>query len=85
MPATAPSNSFTISKVLQRRHRKAHGKIGFAALARNIASKWKVLDAVSLVPLNEEATVENVRYRKELETWKRSQKEKDIAQKEKDR
>ena len=85
MPATAPSNSFTISKVLQRRHRKAHGKIGFAALARNIASKWKGLDAASLVPLNKQAAVENVRYRKKLEIWKCSQKEKDIAQKEKDR
>ena len=77
MPVAAPINSFSISKVLKRPHRKAHGKIGFAALARNVASKWKGLDAPSRVPFNERAAVEKARYRTELETWKCSQKEKE--------
>ena len=77
IPVTSPSNSSSASFGPKRRHRKTHGKIGFAALARNIASKWKGLDAESRASFSERATVEKERYMKDLEIWKRSQQEKE--------
>ena len=76
MPLTAPSNSSRASMGPKIWHNKVHGKIGFAALARNIASKWKVLDAASCALFSERATVEKARYTKELEIWKQTQQEK---------
>lgn len=59
----------------RRRHRKSHGKIGFAALARNIAQKWKNLDDEAKSPFEAEAEKEKVRYKKELDVWKKAQEE----------
>lgn len=58
----------------RRRHRKTHGKIGFAELARNIAEKWKNIDIESKAFFEAKADAEKVRYRKELEIWNQSRK-----------
>ena len=62
----------------KRKHRKTHGKIGFAALAQNIAGKWKTLSAKDRRPFEQKAAVEKARYRKELEAWQQVQKEKKL-------
>jgi HMG-box domain len=46
----------------KRRHRKSHGLIGFAELARTIAEKWKNLDAAQKAQYQEHATIERRRY-----------------------
>ena len=60
----------------KRRHRKSHGKIGFAQLAQHIAAKWKALDADARKPYEKEAEGEKARYRVELEKWRVAQKAK---------
>ena len=62
----------------KRKHRKTHGKIGFAALAQNIAGKWKTLSAKDRRPFEQKAAIEKARYRKELEAWQQVQKEKKL-------
>lgn len=59
----------------QRRskHRKTHGKIGFADLARVIADKWKLLDVADKGAFESRANAEKERYRSELDAWKRTQ------------
>ena len=59
----------------KRKHRKTHGKIGFAALAQNIAGKWKTLSAKDRRPFEQKAAIEKARYREELESWQQVQKE----------
>ena len=70
---TADSSSGQPAK---RRHRKSHGKIGFAQLAQHIAAKWKALDADARKPYEKEAEGEKARYRVELEKWRVTQKAK---------
>jgi hypothetical protein len=53
----------------KRKHRKSHGKISFAELARAIANKWKVLDSGSKNLLVERAASEKTRFLRELEEW----------------
>ena len=60
----------------RRRHRKTHGKIGFAALARSIADKWKKIDDSSRSVFAARAEVEKQRYKKELDAWMKAKKEK---------
>jgi hypothetical protein len=55
----------------KRRHRKTHGKIGFADLARKIAEKWKKLDSESKSYFEARAEAEKARYKRELEVWNR--------------
>lgn len=57
-------------KTKKRRHRKSHGKIGFADLARTIAEKWKNLDAESRKVFEACAAKEKERYQKEITEWK---------------
>eukprot|EP00541_Cyclophora_tenuis_P014890 CAMPEP_0116555482 /NCGR_PEP_ID=MMETSP0397-20121206/8172_1 /TAXON_ID=216820 /ORGANISM="Cyclophora tenuis, Strain ECT3854" /LENGTH=361 /DNA_ID=CAMNT_0004080759 /DNA_START=46 /DNA_END=1131 /DNA_ORIENTATION=+ len=59
----------------RRRHRKTHGKIGFAALARSIADKWKKIDDSSRSVFEARAEVEKQRYKKELDAWMKLKKE----------
>ena len=58
----------------KRRHRKTHGKIGFADLARTIAEKWKSLDAEQRTVYEACAAKEKERYRKEVSEWKAYEK-----------
>lgn len=53
----------------KRKHRKSHGKISFAELARKIANKWKTLDPDAKDLLQERAAIEKARYLRELEAW----------------
>ena len=53
----------------KRRHRKTHGKISFADLARTIAQKWKTLEPSDKVVFEERAEIEKARYKEDLEEW----------------
>jgi HMG (high mobility group) box len=53
----------------KRKHRKSHGKISFAELARRIADKWKNLMPEAKDLLQERAAIEKTRYLRELEEW----------------
>ena len=53
----------------KRKHRKSHGKITFAELARAIANRWRGLDATSKGLLIERAALEKSRFLRELEDW----------------
>jgi hypothetical protein len=53
----------------KRKHRKSHGMITFAELARTIANKWKLLDPFSKNLLLERAAIEKARFLGELEEW----------------
>mmetsp|Transcript_18283 Transcript_18283/g.39877 ORF Transcript_18283/g.39877 Transcript_18283/m.39877 type:complete len:383 (-) Transcript_18283:114-1262(-) len=60
----------------KRKHRKSHGKIGFAALAQTISKRWKSTDAATRRPFEAKAAIEKARYRKELDVWHKMQAEK---------
>lgn len=60
----------------KRRHRKTHGKIGFAQLAQHIGAKWKALDEDARKPYEKEAEAEKARYSVKLEKWRLAQKAK---------
>lgn len=57
----------------RRKHRKTHGKIGFADLARSIASKWKGCEENERATFEARAAKEKQRYKLELEAWKKAQ------------
>ena len=57
----------------RRKHRKTHGKIGFADLARNIALKWKTIDKSAKSIFEARANTDRVRYKKEVDAWKKTQ------------
>ena len=52
------------------KHRKMHGKIGFAELARNIANKWNNLDDTEKATFEACARTEKEKYQEELDKWK---------------
>ena len=52
--------------------RRSHGKIGFAALARSVAEKWKSLDDETRAVFIGKAAVEKERYDREVDAWNRS-------------
>lgn len=58
----------------KRRHRKTHGKIGFADLARTISCKWKEIDAETKERFEREADKEKQRYKIALSKWKEDSK-----------
>jgi hypothetical protein len=47
--------------------------MGFAGLARDIASKWKVLESAEKSVYEEQAKVEKLRYRQEISAWRSTQ------------
>jgi hypothetical protein len=53
----------------KRPHRKTHGKIGFADLARTIAGRWKTLDKTGRMVFEERARLEKARYRVKVADW----------------
>ena len=71
--ATATADHPPPEKGQKRIHRKTHGKIGFADMARNIGQKWKDLPDDEKKPFMELATKEKDRYVRELEAWKAEQ------------
>jgi len=62
----------------KRVHRKTHGKIGFAEMARIIGAKWKSLPEEDKVEFVKVAAVEKERYAKDLAKWREEQKQKAI-------
>lgn len=61
-------------KGAKRVHRKTHGKIGFAEMARTIGQKWKDLPEGQKKPYLDDAAKEKRRYADELRAWKDLQK-----------
>lgn len=62
-----------------RRQRSSKGKtvgVGFANLARTIATKWKTLGAQAKSPYETRATVDKERYDREMIVWRAKEKEK---------
>mmetsp|Transcript_20728 Transcript_20728/g.45240 ORF Transcript_20728/g.45240 Transcript_20728/m.45240 type:complete len:369 (+) Transcript_20728:324-1430(+) len=72
------ANQTAANGTKKRRHRKSHGKIGFAQLAQYIAGKWKVLDAEARKPYEKEAEIEKERYKVKLEKWREDQFNKQV-------
>jgi hypothetical protein len=66
----------------KRRHRKSHGKIGFADLARRIAGKWKSIDPESRSVFEACAAKEKQRYKEEIKVWKEAKKREYIEEEE---
>lgn len=58
----------------KRLHRKSHGKVGFAEMARSIGTKWKNLPSTEKKTFEEQALKEKERYASELATWTEQQK-----------
>eukprot|EP00549_Striatella_unipunctata_P012221 CAMPEP_0118688440 /NCGR_PEP_ID=MMETSP0800-20121206/8923_1 /TAXON_ID=210618 ORGANISM="Striatella unipunctata, Strain CCMP2910" /NCGR_SAMPLE_ID=MMETSP0800 /ASSEMBLY_ACC=CAM_ASM_000638 /LENGTH=225 /DNA_ID=CAMNT_0006585703 /DNA_START=50 /DNA_END=727 /DNA_ORIENTATION=+ len=56
------------------------GKVGFAALAKIVAEKWKSLDPISKSKYEAKAAVEKTRYKIELEKWSEARRAKVIAE-----
>ena len=81
--ATVDFNDGLTEEMRRRRHRKTHGKIGFADLARSIADHWKNIDANSRSTFESKADIEKTRYKKELEAWMKNRKEGDVVKKSK--
>lgn len=50
-------------------HRKSHGKLGFAELARVTAAAWKALDKDAKAPFEERAAIEKEEYKQALKIW----------------
>jgi hypothetical protein len=74
LPTVNCVNGYAINehKKISKR-RKAHGKIGFAELAQEVAKKWKSLDESEKAIYEALAFIEKERYREILENWKISQ------------
>eukprot|EP00549_Striatella_unipunctata_P005362 CAMPEP_0118690688 /NCGR_PEP_ID=MMETSP0800-20121206/10259_1 /TAXON_ID=210618 ORGANISM="Striatella unipunctata, Strain CCMP2910" /NCGR_SAMPLE_ID=MMETSP0800 /ASSEMBLY_ACC=CAM_ASM_000638 /LENGTH=267 /DNA_ID=CAMNT_0006588375 /DNA_START=365 /DNA_END=1168 /DNA_ORIENTATION=+ len=64
----------------RKNHKRSHGKIGFAALAKTVAQKWKTLEGCDKVKYEEQAAVEKTRYKVELERWNESRRLKTLAE-----
>lgn len=60
----------------KRIHRRTHGKVGFAEMARVIGTKWKQLPDEDKKVYIEQAAKEKKRYAKDLAVWKEQQKAK---------
>jgi HMG (high mobility group) box len=60
-------------KPVKRRHRKSHGMIGFAELARTIAEKWKALDNSQKMIYEDKAAIEKSIYRAKVSEWEVTQ------------
>lgn len=63
----------------KRVHRKTHGKIGFAEMARIIGAKWKALPPEDKEEFVKVAVVEKERYAKSLAKWREEQNRKTIT------
>ena len=60
--------------LIKRMHRKTHGVVGFAEMAKMIGSKWKSLTEDDKKEFTVAAAVEKERYRKELDNWREEEK-----------
>lgn len=65
-----------VDKTSKRVHRKTHGKVSFAEMARSIGARWKNLSVEDKKPYEEQAKQLKIQYKSELEVWKKEQKRK---------
>lgn len=63
---------FDLHFIFPRQHRKSHGKLGFAELARLTASAWKSLDKDAKAVFEERAAIEKEEYKQALKVWSAS-------------
>jgi hypothetical protein len=63
----------TIKETGDKAHGRGDGKLGFAALAKDVAAKWKALSPEQKQKFEKEAVKEKERYKRELEEWKHFQ------------
>lgn len=76
-----------VSSIEKDKPQKGKGKslgIGFAGLARNIASKWKTLSTSDRSVFDAKAKIEKARYRQEIAVWKSKQAAKNGPKKQKE-
>jgi hypothetical protein len=66
---------FEITDQTRRKHRKTHGKIGFAEMAKLVGQRWKKLDTTTKQGFEEQANHEKERYVEHLKVWKKAQQE----------
>jgi hypothetical protein len=59
----------------RRKHRKTHGKVGFAEMAKIVGNKWKSLDTTTKQAFEQQAELEKARYFEEREAWNKLQEE----------
>jgi hypothetical protein len=71
------ASAHVITDQSRRKHRKTHGKIGFAEMAKLVGQRWKKLDTTTKQGFEEQANREKVRYFEHLEVWKKAQEEED--------
>jgi HMG (high mobility group) box len=64
-----PTDPVAAAAALKRKHRKSHGKIGFAELARTIAAKWKLVDPQLKERFERYSTIDKQRYRKDIDAY----------------
>jgi len=69
-----------VNSQAKRKHRKTHGKIGFADMARTISSKWKSMDPEEKKPFEVQAATEKQKYLIALEEWKKEQAEREAEE-----
>jgi hypothetical protein len=71
------ASAHVITDQSRRKHRKTHGKIGFAEMAKVVGQRWKKLDTATKQGFQEQANREKERYFENLEVWKKAQEEED--------
>lgn len=65
------SKEYEITDQSKRKHRKTHGKVGFAEMAQKISTKWKSMPSSERQPFEQEAHIEKQRYNHEVKQWRK--------------
>jgi HMG-box domain len=65
------SKSYTTDGQNKRKHRRTHGMVGFAEMARLISDKWKNMSPAEKQPFEQEAHQESLRYQEAILKWKK--------------
>ena len=73
----ASIESIVANSTETRRNRKTHGQISFGNLARTIANQWKTIDKNEGALFDHYASVEMKRYRRDVSSWKKKNKERE--------
>ena len=66
------AKDFEIEDQAKRKHRKSHGKIGFAEMAKKIGQEWKSLDRTEKEVFEEDARSRKEAYKKAMKAYKSS-------------
>ena len=69
------ANEFEVKGQTKRKHRKTHGKVGFAQMAKEISTKWKALDKCERKVFEDQASAEKERYVKAMSIWRKGMAE----------